>query len=391
MKILIAVPDTRMGGITTSAVNFSNELTKRGHEVFFLDMSGEHQCADRLDHKVNSVSLKGRSSLWNIGASSVKKMHGIKKAGILLLGFFKKITVKSGFWYRLIFSKFKEYGEFDVAVAFRQCAPCYSFVLNKVNAKNKLGFVHGELKYMGDISSWQKYMTSFDKVAYVSNAVREEFTTAYPELKKNACTIYNMFNIEQIKRMADELPAVELDKAKINIVTVARIDNAFKQTHWIVEICERLKEQTDTPFHWYVVGDGPDYDETVALAHERGVEDVLTFVGEQENPYTFMKQSDFTVLTSKSEAYPMVVIESFVLGKPIVVAKYGSSFEMIQHGQNGLVAGQSIDSLTACILDMIEDADDVRTRCTDHWKQHTITNDIAYAQFITAVEGKCER
>ena len=163
-------------------------------------------------------------------------------------------------------------------------------------------------------------MTSFDRVAYVSNAVREQFVAEYPELEKNACTIYNTFNVEQIQSLAAEDCDLTFDESKVNIVTVARIDNAFKQTQWIVEICERLKRETATPFHWYVIGDGPDFDATVALSKEREIDDVLTFVGNRKNPYAFVNQGDFTVLTSKSEAYPMVVIESFILKKPIVVA-----------------------------------------------------------------------
>lgn len=384
MKILIAVPDTRMGGITTSAVNFSNELTKRGHEVFFLDMSGEHQCADRLDHKVNSVSLKGRSSLWNIGASSVKKMHGIKKAGILLLGFFKKITVKSGFWYRLIFSRFNQYDEFDVAVAFRQCAPCYSFVLYKVCAKKTIGFVHGELNYMRVISSWQKYMKGFDKVAYVSNAVREEFVTMYPELRHKAVTVYNMFNSEQIQHLAKEKPMIVLDCSKINIVTVARV-TYVKQIQWIVECCQRLKERTTKPFHWYVVGDGPDLQKAMEDASRAGVNDVLTFTGATTNPHAIVDQCDFTVLTSKSEAYPMVVIESLILKKPIVATKFGAVYEMLDHGKQGLIADQSIESVTEMVFDMLTDRDGVFEKCRKNLQEYVHDNGMAYDQFIQAV------
>ena len=385
MKILIVVPDTGVGGITTSAVNFSNELTSHGHEVFFLDMSGENACADRFNEKVGLPSLKGKSTLWNISAQSVKSASGIKKIGILALGAIKKPTIRSGLWYKLIFSKFGKDENFDVAIAFRQCAPCYSFVLNKVNARKKIGFVHGELTYMGDISSWEKYMTRFDKIAYVSNAVKEQFVKAYPELVRNACTIYNTFDVEQIKAMADKECDVIFDKNKVNIVTVARIDNAFKQIDWIVKICESLKGKTHTPFHWYVVGGGPDYDATVAMSSELGTSDVLSFVGNQSNPYPFIKQSDFTVLTSKSEAYPMVVIESFVLKKPIVVTRFASITEMMVEEKHGFIAEQNIESLVELVRCMIDNTDGIRDNCTNYLKNIDINNDIPYAQFLDAI------
>lgn len=385
MKILIAVPDTGVGGVTTSAVNFSNELASRGHEVLFLDMSGENACADRLNEKVGFLYLKGKSRLWNISAKSVKRVAEIKKIGILALGAIKKLTIRSGLWYKLIFSKFNKDESFDVAIAFRQCAPCYSFVLNKVNAKKKIGFVHGELTYMGDISSWKKYMTRFDKIAYVSNAVKEQFVKTYPELERNACTIYNTFDVEQIKAMAEDMCEVNFDKNKVNIVTVARIDNGFKQIDWIVKICDSLKKKTHTPFHWYVVGDGPDYESTVAMAAELGLNDILTFVGNQPNPYSFIKQSDFMVLTSKSEAYPMVVIESFVLKKPIVVTLFASVTEMMEAGNHGFIAEQSIDNLVELVGGMIDNTDGIREKCAQYLQGIEINNDIPYAQFLDAI------
>ena len=386
MRILIVVPDTEVGGVTTAAANISNELILHGHEVLFLDMSGENACADRLKDGVKPTALKGKSRIWNISCNSVGQFRGLKKLGILALGAIKKLTIRSGLWYKLIFSKFNKGESFDVAIAFRQCAPCYAFVLNKVNAKKKMGFVHGELTYMGDISSWEKYMTRFDKIAYVSNAVREQFVTAYPELEKNACTVYNTFDAELIKKLAEDESDLVFDESKVNIVTVARIDNAFKQTHLIVEICKRLKSETDKPFHWYVVGDGPDFDGTVALSKEQGADDVLTFVGNKKNPYTYIKQSDFTVLTSKSESYGLVVVESLILKRPIVVAEYPAIYEIIEDGKQGLVAKQNVDSITECVCKMIDNHDGIRDKCEAHLAALTINSDTAYSQFLKAVE-----
>lgn len=385
MKILIVVPDTTVGGVTTSAVNFSCELAKHGHEIIFLDMSDEFQCADSLTDTVKTVTLYGRSSWWNIGAADFKRTSGIKKIGIMLLGVLKKLTIRSGLWYRLIFSKFGKGECFDVAVAFRQCAPCYSFVLNKVNAKKKIGFVHGELTYMGDISSWKKYMTSFDKIAYVSNAVREAFVVAHPELRDNATTIYNMFNVDRIKDLSEKPSAIDFDKGCENLVTVARL-TMQKQIDWILYACSELKSQIKTPFHWYIVGDGYLREKLESLAASLGVEDVVTFTGSLSNPYPLIKNASFTVLPSLWEAYGMVVIESFILKKPIVVAEYDALKEIMNDGEYGLITKQSVESLVACVKDILEDRDGIRTKCQNRLKEYNYTNTIAYHQFIDAVE-----
>lgn len=385
MKLLVVVPDSEPGGVTSSAVNFSTEMSKRGNEVYFLDMSAQILKRRLLPEGVQAVCLDGVSRQWNLGLWDVRKAKGFGKIGILLLGVVKKLTIRSGLWYKLIFSKFDQYGEFDVAVAFRQCDPCYTFVLHKVQAKKKIGFVHGELKCMGDISSWKRHMTAFHKIAYVSNAVKEEFVAAYPELAANACTVYNMFDVERIRRLAQEAPAVAFSNNVKNIVTVARIDNAFKQIHWIPQICAKLKEQSNTPFHWYVLGDGPDYAETVKLAEELGVTDVLTFAGNQENPFAIIKNADFTVLTSKSESYGMVVVESFILGIPVVVAQYPAIFEIMEDHKQGIIAQQNLQSISACVQEMLREHPEFLHRLNELLQGNQYTNACAYRQFWEAI------
>lgn len=382
MKILLVVSDLIVGGITTSAFNFSNEMIERGHEVTFLDLSGTVEEKDLPNPEMKIARLNGKAKYWNITA---KNSNGLSPILHKMLGLVKKITVRIGLWYKMIFTKFCPQEEFDVAIAFRQCEPCYYFVLNCVNAKKKIGFVHGELKFMGDISSWKKYMPQFTKIAYVSNAVKEQFVSAYPELSDNATAVYNMFNVEQIKKLADEKPAVEFDKTKKNIVTVCRIDNAFKRTNWIVEICEKLKKEASTSFHWYVLGDGVDYDNMVKLVKEKGVEDVLTFAGNQNNPYAIVKNADFTVLPSKSEAFGLVVVESFILGVPVLVTEYPAAYEIIEENKNGIIAKQDLDDLYNKVKMMIDDENEIFSNCTNTLSVYLYNNEKAYLQFLDAL------
>ena len=383
MKILLTVLNTNMGGITTSAINFCNELVRRGHDVIFLDLSNEYLYDDQLDVNVKKGKFV-RSHYWNIQANMLKSAKGFEKLKLAFLGVIKKITIKSGLWFRLAFKKYNEFGDFDVAIAFRQCAPCYSFVLNKVKAKKKMGFVHGELKYMGDISSWKKYMTKLDKIAHVSNAVREQFVNKYPELKQNACTIYNMFNKEQILGKAEEQCEFVFNKNIKNIVTIARIENDFKRIDLIPEICQLIMKKTNTRFHWYIVGDGPDKEEVQQKIDILDLNSVITLCGATNNPYCILRQADFSVLLSKSEAYPMTVIESLILKKPIVVTNFGSAVEMVEDGKLGLISDFDKQDVADKILKMLDD-EEFFENCKKYVMQYKYSNDSAYKQFMEAI------
>ena len=84
----------------------------------------------------------------------------------------------------------------------------------------------------------------------------------------------------------------------------------------------------------------------------------------------------------------MVVNESYVLGKPMVSTKFGSVYELIKDGTDGLIAEQSIESLVEKISAMIEDKDNIRTNCTQILSEKKATNDVCVSQFLSALE--CE-
>ncbi|MBR2871314.1 MAG: glycosyltransferase [Clostridia bacterium] len=348
-------------------------------------MQGDFLCKERLDEVVNLLSLTGRSRLWNLGEKDLKKAKGFKKIALAFLGLFKKITIKSGLWFRLIFKKQKQLGEFDVAFAFRQCSPCYSFVLNKVKAKKKIGFVHGELSHMGDISSWKKFMPKFDKIAYVANAVKEQFVKRFPEFSKNACTIYNTFDFERIYQLSAQINPIEFNKNKKNIVTVARVSQE-KRIEWVPNVCKKLKEKLGNVFHWYILGDGPEAENVKEKIEELQVGDVLTMVGSVLNPYAILKEADFSVLPSKTEAYPMVVTESFALGIPLVVTDFPSIYEMMKNNVQGLIVESNIDALVEGVAEMINNSL-LLEKCKQNITSQSYDNEKSISQLMQAIEG----
>ena len=154
--------------------NFINELCERENDVTFLDFSSNIK-NQNIHPKANQIFLSGKARYWVLGKGDIIKAPLIKKPFLMVLGLLKKTLNKIGLWNNLIFNKIHEH--FDVAVAFRQCAPCYSFVLNKVNADKKIGFVHGDVDFMGDISSWQPFMKKFDKKKTIGTVIMIIFMT----------------------------------------------------------------------------------------------------------------------------------------------------------------------------------------------------------------------
>lgn len=385
-KILVVVSDINQGGVTTSVVNFCNELKKNGENVTFLNMGKRNiEVEKKINKKINILTLKGKIANWNLGINDLKNKSLKNKVKLIPMAILKKLTNHFGKWLDIIFYRYHLEENYDVAIAFRQCAPCYYFVLNCVNANKKIAFIHGDINYMSDISSWDIYFKRFNAIACVSNSVRNGFQERYLKYKEKFITIYNMFDVERIEQQAkikDE--NIYIDHMKCNIVTVARIENETKRIDIIPKVCKILKRYAYNKFHWYIIGDGPDLEKNMKLSSQLQTDDVLTFCGAMENPYFMIEESSFTVLPSRTEAYSMVVIESLILKKPIVVSYYSGVEEAVENGFTGLISNQNIEDLVEKIKLLILDKKEL-SRLTLNLKKIKINNDKAYRQFLESI------
>lgn len=387
-RCLMILTDVNMGGVTTAAVNFCNGLHSRGAQVDVLVFSDCPDAGQRgFAEGIRILSLRGAARLWNLGPKMVRAARNpFKKAGYLLLGGVKRIANRKNRWNAMVFRDKKLFTGYDAVMAYRQCPACYYFALHNVEAAKKVAFVHGELAFMGDISTWQPFMKEFDAVAYVSDGVKKGFIQQYPELAANAVTVYNTFLIEEILRKAQLPCPVTFDGERLKLVTVSRIENTMKGTGRIAPLCRMLKDRYPERFRWYVVGDGPDLESCRADAAALDVTDHLIFLGSSPNPFHYLAQADMCVFPTFTEAFPMVVGESLIVGVPIIATRYPAVEEIVVNGENGLVAEQSVESLFEQISSLFEDPAklaSLKKACA----AYEYDNDRSYRQFLDAIGG----
>lgn len=159
---------------------------------------------------------------------------------------------------------------------------------------------------------------------------------------KNVTTIYNPINIEEITQRADEPISLDFEF----IIGVGQYDTNVKQFDKLIY----AYSQSILPkknIHLVILGEGSLKQRLIEIAKENGVENKLHLLGYKRNPYKYIKQSKFYVMTSAHEGMPMVLLESLVCGTPIVSfnCKTGPS-EIIEDKKNGLlVENQNIDKL----------------------------------------------
>ena len=85
------------------------------------------------------------------------------------------------------------------------------------------------------------------------------------------------------------------------------------------------------------------------------LESHVVLEGSKTNPYPYMKYAQLFVHPSYVESQGLTVLEAMALGVPCVVTKSRGPCEFIQDGVNGLLTEQSPESLTARVLEILND------------------------------------
>jgi glycosyltransferase involved in cell wall biosynthesis len=167
----------------------------------------------------------------------------------------------------------------------------------------------------------------------------------------NLDTIYNPIDIEEIEIKHHK--NINLDYNYI--LAIGRMDDDVKQFDKLImaykNSCLPSKE-----IKLVLLGDGLNKFSLENLVKINNLENEVLFLGWQENPYSYMKNAAFTIMSSKNEGFPYVLIESLACGTPVISFDCSSGpSEIITDEHNGLlVEDQNFDKLTLAMNNMIE-------------------------------------
>lgn len=384
-RILFVAGSLRVGGIEKSLVNLLRSIDYKTYEIhlFLYSNSGEY-----INEVPKEVKLINKFTLLNCLGLTMQESKNTKNLALILLRSFFALACRlfgSVIVFKIVFSFLPKYKDFDVAISFSNNVNPNSlyfgfnqFVLTKVDAIKKIAWIHSDYVKAGLNNKINKseYM-NFDNIVNVSLAGKKTFDKVIPELKDKSMVVYNTFPIKKIREQALQNNPYE-EWEKIKIVTVGRIDEN-KSINRIINASEKLiKDGFD--FVWYIVGEGSLRSSLETRVKILGLGDIVIFVGNQANPYPFIKNADLFVLSSKYEGMPMVVTESLILKTPVVATRYKAAEEQIKDEFNGLIVENSEDGLYTALKRIFKE-DYLLERLQNNLANTEISNESALKQF----------
>lgn len=316
-KILFSAYSLDVGGIETALVTLLKYLVKEYEITLVLE-------------KKQGIFLKDlpkEIKIITYSPSTIKFMP-IRK----VINLFKQLKFKI---------RYKN--KFDFAADFATYSMPASFTA-RVASKNNAIWIHNNYMnfYDNDIIKYRKFFKSlkienFKKIVFVSDLDKKVFIAQFPELTKNTVVCNNLIDFEKIQKFSNE----EIEEKRESIPTfinVGRHDEKQKKISRIIDATEKLNKQ-GYKFKVILVGKGTATKQYEQVIKEKGL-DNIKMLGAKKNPYPYFKISDAFLLSSQFEGYPVVFVESQILGLPIITTDVSDSKKDIQ-GKYGLVVENS--------------------------------------------------
>lgn len=350
--IAILLPAMRMGGAEKICLNFL-EFLKSDYQLTLILNKKEGELLDNVPSCVDIIE----DTLLDF-IDIVKK--DIKELNIkyLLKDFIYYMRIKLGKNteknYRYLVSRTPSIeGYYDCAIGYVANVSTQIFCLgDRINANKKIAWIHGETTELKDTDLFSKYYEDFDKIFAVSKVTKEHFISRFNTCESKVDVYYNPINKDEIIYKSNAPKEFEFDNSVVNIVTVGRL-SPEKGIDMIPSIVSKLISESIN-IHWYIVGDGSYMNELKKQIEINEIKSYITLVGNQINPYPFIRSCDIYVQPSYEEGYSTTICEAGILGKAIIgTSTSGGIREQIEDNVSGLIAEPNVDSLLEKIKKLI--------------------------------------
>ena len=203
------------------------------------------------------------------------------------------------------------------------------------NSKMVISHIHKNDPKMKRISVWSliyRYTVSkYEKIIWVSKEALQD-SYFYSIMKEKSIVLKNVIDERYIKEKSGEY---KLNK-KYDLVFVGRLIGV-KNPKRALRIILQIKEQRED-VSLALIGDGYQNKMIHDLVTEYGLEKNVEMFGFKKNPYPIISNSKIMLITSRNEGLPMVILEAFCLGKPVISTKINGFERVIHNDENGYIS-----------------------------------------------------
>lgn len=315
-KVIIFSKNLKIGGMEKALLTLANQMDLQKYDVTLVLEKLEGELYEKFNKKIKIID-------YNLSTEKnvfIRKMiNAIKKIKFII----------------------RNYHKFDCSINYAT----YSIFGSKmalISSKNSMIFIHSDYYnvYNKNAEEVRKFFKSidierFNKIIFVSKQSMENVLNIMPNLTNKAKLLGNLVDVQNILEQSNEYK-VDFDKNKINIVYVGRLDENSKQISKLIQAVNNNKEKEK--YNLYIIGKGPNEMQYKKMNKSKNI----YFMGEKENPYPYIKEADYLIITSKYEGFPVVYNEATVLNTEIITTIPVEDEQLIYDDKNIIALDQEL-------------------------------------------------
>ena len=342
-NILFIVHNLKIGGIQSITLDTARYHVQQGNDVTILLLENKVELNVDFNCKIEHLQLK---------------KHLTTKPWLALFYVFYKAVLRkvlpksefiwAGWLHRPLFERFRKANKKFDAIFVNGARSMHH--LHSIDQENVAYSIH--LPHILAITSNKSQYHNFlfeklfsnKRIFTVSDFLRKPILAKAESLGitfKGIETIYNPCDIHKISSMADE-PLAFSDSYILSVGRLTkqkrfdRLISAYKKAN--------IKQKL------VILGDGNQREALQLQIKQLGLEDNVFMPGFDKNPFRWMKNADFFVLSSDVEGFVLVVNEALACGTPVVATNCGPVTEILSGPLHQGVAEKNCEDLARKIL-----------------------------------------
>ena len=329
VKILFLIHDLGQGGAEKVLVNLVNNMDTTKFDISVTALFGggvnEQFLAPHVHYRtVFPKSIPGNSHLMKL--LSPKQLH--------------RLCVKE---------------RYDIEVSYLE-GPSARIISGCEDPDTKLvSWIHVQQEHMKKLAasfrSEEEARICYDKFSRticVSEYVKNDFCGIL-NFRKPCQVLYNTVESEKILDGGAEPAPGLVEDGKARLIAVGTL-KPTKGCDRLLRMMQKLENA-----HLYFLGIGPMEQQLKDYVREHDLEDRVTFLGYQTNPYKYVAKCDLFVCSSFAEGFSTAATEALIVGTPVCTVEVSGMKEMLgEHNEWGIVTENSEEALYLGIKDLLD-------------------------------------
>ncbi len=222
----------------------------------------------------------------------------------------------------------------------------------------------------------------FNRIIAVSETAKVRFQEIFLETPPVE-VLYNTLESEKIMEQAREaLPDFPAVKSEISLCAIGSL-KPVKGFDRLLRVHKRLRD-AGIAVHTYILGQGPDKAVLQEQVQRQGIDNSVSFLGYQTNPYKYVSKCDLFVCSSHTEGFSTAATEALIVGTPVCTVEVSGMKEMLgENNEYGVVTDNNEDALYQGIYEILT----VPGRLEHYKKQAALRGrDFSTEETVRAVE-----